>query len=135
MTLDRTAEKSSSAEDSVLIDETTVAALAADVGSAQLAPVLAAFVAELARRAPILQAALDAADLPAVARETHSIKGSALTFGAVALGGAARRANDASRAGDATAAFLGARQVLSLMPPTQAAVDRLIAREAEAQPR
>ena len=114
-----------------LIDDAAMAGLTADVGTKNLVKVLMAFNDELLRRVPVLQGAVDASDLAAIARETHSIKGSALTFGAAALGAAARRANDASKAGDSTAALLGAREVLALMPETHEAVARLAAQTAE----
>ena len=114
-----------------LIDDAAMAALTADVGTKNLVTVLMAFNDELLRRVPVLQGAVDASDLAAIARETHSIKGSALTFGAAALGAAARRANDASKAGDSAAALLGAREVLALMPETHEAVARLAAQTAE----
>jgi HPt (histidine-containing phosphotransfer) domain-containing protein len=116
-----------------LIDDAALAALTADVGMKNLVTVLTAFNDELVRRVPVLQAALDASDLAAIARETHSIKGSALTFGAAALGAAARRANDASRTGDSTTALLAAREVLALMPATREAVARLAMQTTEVQ--
>lgn len=114
-----------------LIDRNAVDALAGDVGIERLGLVLGAFCSELERRAPLLAAALDAADLVAIQRESHSLKGSALTFGARALGAAARRANDASRAGDAATALEAGRLALGLMPTTLAAVTDLIAQNAE----
>jgi len=116
-----------------LIDDAAMAELTADVGTKNLVAVLTAFNDELQRRVPVLQAAVDANDLAAIARETHSIKGSALTFGAAALGAAARRANDASRAGDSAAALSNSREVLALMPETRAAVGRLAAQKVEVQ--
>lgn len=116
-----------------LIDDAAMAALAADVGRNNLVTVLIAFSDELQRRVSALQEAVDASDLVAIARETHSIKGSALTFGAAALGAAARRANDASRAGDSAVALLSAREVLALMPETHEAVARLAAQTGEVQ--
>ena len=118
--------------DDALVDDATVAALEADVGAGQLAAVMVAFADELARRLPALQSALDARDVPTVGRETHSIKGSALTFGALTLGAAARRSNDASRAGDAATALGAGREVVELIPRTREAVLSLLARRAEA---
>jgi HPt (histidine-containing phosphotransfer) domain-containing protein len=116
-----------------LIDDAAMVELTADVGAKNLVAVLTAFSDELQRRVPVLQAAVDANDLAAIARETHSIKGSALTFGAAALGAAARRANDASRAGDSAVALSSSREVLVLMPETRAAVGRLAAQKVEVQ--
>lgn len=121
------------AADDALLDAAAIAALEADVGAGQLATVMTAFADELARRLAPLQSALDADDIPAVGRETHSIKGSALTFGAFALGSAARRSNDASRVGDAATTLAAAREVAELMPRTREAVLSLLARRAEVQ--
>lgn len=118
-------------EPAAVIDPVAIDALAADVGTERLGLVLDAFCGELDRRAPLFQAALDAADLAAIQRESHSLKGSALTFGAQALGAAARRANDASRAGDVTAALAAGRAALGLMAPTRAAVTDLMAQNTE----
>jgi len=116
-----------------MFDETAVAALARDVGTERLAAVLGAFNEELVRRTPVLRAALEAADVAVIGRESHSIKGSALTFGAAALGQAARRVNDACRAGDAETAITGSRDMLALMPQTRDAVARLLANRTEVQ--
>ena len=114
-----------------LMDPAAVEALAADVGADRIQQVLQAFRSELDRRAPALELALDAADLSAIQRESHSLKGSALTFGAQALGAAARRANDASRAGDVATALEAGRATLGLVPPTRAAVTDLIDQNPE----
>ena len=84
----------------VLIDDAIVQELARDVGMHRLGDVLGAFADELTRRIPIVQSALEAHDLEVLGRESHSIKGSAMTFGAPALAAAARRANDAFRSAD-----------------------------------
>lgn len=114
-----------------LIDPAAVNTLANDVGIERLGLVLEAFCSELERRAPLLEAAINAADLAAIQRESHSLKGSALTFGAQALGAAARRANDASRAGDVAGALEAGRAALTLASPTLEAVRELIAKHAE----
>jgi HPt (histidine-containing phosphotransfer) domain-containing protein len=114
-----------------LVDLAAVHALAADVGADRLGLVLEAFCSELVRRAPVFEAALDAADLAAIQRESHSLTGSALTFGARVLGAAARRANDACRAGDVATALAAGRAALELMPATRAVVTDLIAQQAE----
>jgi len=95
--------------------------------------VMRSFAEELARRLPMLQSALEAGDVAAVGRETHSIKGSALTFGALLLGAAARRANDASRTGDVSTALAAASEVAELMPRTRGVVLRLVTRRTEAR--
>lgn len=114
-----------------LIDSAAVNTLASDVGIERLGLVLEAFCSELERRAPLLEAAINATDLAAIQRESHSLKGSALTFGAQALGAAARRANDASRAGDVAGALEAGRAALTLASPTLEAVRELIAEHAE----
>lgn len=124
-------ETDSPADDGALLDRAAVAALRADVGLERLAPVMTAFADELERRRPVLDSAIVAGDVAAAGRETHSIKGSALTFGALALGAAARRCNDAYRNSDARATLAAAREVVALMAPTRAAVLGLVARMAE----
>jgi len=119
--------------DVVLLDDAALGDLARDVGPERLDAVLVAFADELDRREPLLRAALDTGDLAAITRETHSIKGSALTFGARRLGEAARVSNDYGRAGDAGAAIAAARGVLELMPRTCAAVRHLIRNGTENQ--
>ena len=119
------------AAETALMDPVALHALATDVGVERLGMVLEAFRSELDRRAPSFEAALAAADLAAIQRESHSLKGSALTFGAHALGAAARRANDASRAGDVATALDAGRAALRLIPPTRAAVTHLIAQNVE----
>lgn len=114
-----------------LLDEAAVGTLARDVGPERLAAVLGAFTEELVRRLPLLSAAVEANDVASIGRQSHSIKGSALTFGAPALGYAARRANDACRAGDADVAIAAAREMLALMPRTRDAVARLLASRME----
>ncbi len=129
-----TREDQAGGEPLALLDDATIGVLASDVGAGRLAAVLEAFVEELARRAPLLQAALEGNDLAAIGRESHSIKGSALTFGAPALGCAARRANDACRAGETEVAISAAGDILALMPQTRDAVARLLANRMEVQP-
>jgi len=68
-----------------LVDAVIVQQLTRDVGIQRLPAVLGAFVAELGRRIPLVRAAIDARDLPLLGRESHSLKGSAMTFGAPAL--------------------------------------------------
>jgi len=128
-----TMHPATSAPDEELLDDATVAALEADVGQERLVPVMRSFADELARRQPMLQSALEAGDVDAVGRETHSIKGSALTFGALLLGAAARRANDASRTGDVSTALAAASEVAELMPRTRGVVLRLVTRRTEAR--
>jgi len=128
-----TTHPTTSATDEELLDDAAVAALEADVGQERLVPVMRSFADELARRLPMLQSALEAGDVDAVGRETHSIKGSALTFGALLLGAAARRANDASRTGDVSTALAAASEVAELMPRTRGVVLRLVTRRTEAR--
>jgi HPt (histidine-containing phosphotransfer) domain-containing protein len=99
-----------------------VSALADHFGRQRLAPVLADFCSEMQRRGALLDAALVDADWPAVDALTHSIKGSALTFGAAALGACARSASDAARVGKAGETSAQVRQLLQLIAPTCAAM-------------
>ena len=106
-----------------LLDPGALGRLAADVGAASLGVLLAAFESELLRRRGALQGAIEAKDVPAIAATTHAIKGSALTFGATALGDAASQANVLARAGEADA-VAAAEQVLALNGPTLAETSR-----------
>lgn len=110
----------------VLIDDATVQQLARDVGIHRLGDVLGAFADELVRRIPIVQSAVAARDLEVLGRESHSIKGSAMTFGAPALAAAASRANDAFRIADNAAVLAAGRELLEWLPLTCAAVAQLI---------
>jgi HPt (histidine-containing phosphotransfer) domain-containing protein len=109
----------------VIVDAHAVDTLAAEVGTDRIGMVLAAFCDELERRKPMLEAALASRDVAALTRETHSIKGSALAFGALALGSAASFANDHGRAGAEADTLTGAREVLRLIPETLGAVMQL----------
>ena len=129
--MDRTSPGSVPDRPDILLDPAAVGALAADVGADRLGLVLEAFCGELDRREPLFRAALDAADMAAIQRESHSLKGSALTFGAPALGAAARRTNDASRANDVSRTLEAGRAALALMAPTRAAIIDFIAQNAE----
>jgi HPt (histidine-containing phosphotransfer) domain-containing protein len=117
-----------------LLDPDAIGILSDEVGAERLALVLSAFCHELQRRVPTLDAAIVASDIDVIARETHSIKGSALAFGAPALGNAASDANVYSRSRDAEASLAGARNVLSLIPPTVNAIHRLDAYRPEGTP-
>jgi HPt (histidine-containing phosphotransfer) domain-containing protein len=108
-----------------LLDPGAILVLSEEVGAERVGSVLAAFCDELARRLPLVEAAIAARDAGALTRETHSIKGSALAFGASALGEAASRANACGRAHDVNATVDGARKVLSLIHPTLAAIKQL----------
>ena len=110
----------------VVLDLFAVEVLAQDVGEARLGAVLGAFADELTRRIPIVRRAIEEADLPTLGRETHSIKGSALTFGAPTLAAAARLANDAARNRIAEATFAASREMLLCMPQACGAVRHLI---------
>jgi HPt (histidine-containing phosphotransfer) domain-containing protein len=106
-----------------LLDPGALGQLSRDVGAESLGALLAAFQAELHRRQGPLRSAIDAGDLEAVASLTHAIKGSALTFGAIALGEASSRANALARLADADART-AAEQVMALIEPTLAEVSR-----------
>jgi HPt (histidine-containing phosphotransfer) domain-containing protein len=108
-----------------LLDPGAIAVLTEEVGSERVGSVLVAFCDELARRVPLLEAAIATRDAGALTRETHSIKGSALAFGASALGEAASRANACGRAQDVNATVDGARNVLAQIQPTLAAIKQL----------
>lgn len=104
-----------------LVDPDAIRRLVADVGEGSLGVLLGAFADELRRREPVLRAAIEAGDLPALSATTHALKGSALSFGADALGVWASRANASARVGDAEA-VPSARRTLELIEPTLIAV-------------
>jgi histidine phosphotransfer protein HptB len=114
-----------------LIDEATVQQLRRDVGVHRLREALGAFMAETERRMPLVRAAIEKNDLLALGRESHSLKGSALTFGAPALAAAARQANEAFGRNDGRALLEASAEVLRRGPETCAAVEGLIATIAE----
>jgi two-component system phosphorelay protein LuxU len=111
-----------------LVDPDALRRLAADVGAEGVAALLQAFHDELTRRQAALAVALAGGDYAALAAVTHAIKGSALTFGADAVGVWASRANASARLAHPDA-WDSADRVLALLDPTLAAVAEL-AREA-----
>ena len=113
--------------DLALIDAVIVQQLTRDVGIQRLPAVLGAFVAELGRRIPLIRAAIAERDLQLLGRESHSLKGSALTFGAPALAAVARDANDAFRRGDNGTLLEASTAMLTCGPETSAAIASLIA--------
>jgi HPt (histidine-containing phosphotransfer) domain-containing protein len=104
-----------------LVDPDAIRRLVTDVGEGSLGVLLGAFADEMRRREPVLRAAIEAGDLTALAATTHALKGSALSFGADALGIWASRANAAARVGDPEA-VPSAKRTLELIDPTLAAV-------------
>ena len=95
-----------------LIDRSVLARVLDDVGLENADMLLDVFIEELAGQAQALEAAAGA-DLEAMGRAAHQIKGSAATLGANRLGHlaesieAAARARDAAAAGVAMADFNG----------------------------
>lgn len=114
-----------------LLDPAGIETLIADVGRERLGLALKAFREELVRRSPRVESVIAAGDFSTLAREMHAIKGSALTFGALRLGAAARAVDDACRAGDVERALGSAPAVLSLLQMTVEAVAELEAPTAE----
>lgn len=96
-----------------LIDRSVLARVLDDVGLENADMLLDVFIEELAGQAQALEAAAAGADLEAMGRAAHQIKGSAATLGANRLGHlaesieAAARARDAATAGVAMADFHG----------------------------
>lgn len=70
-----------------LIDRATLDQMIEDVGPENAEPLLEAFIEELAGQVRVLGEAADRADLAAMERAAHSMKGSAATFGAARLTG------------------------------------------------
>ena len=84
------------------IDETVLAALIEDIGPEQLPVALELFADELGRRAADLCLAAEAPDIERLRRIAHGAKGSASTFGALSVAAAARRLEEACKAGEPT---------------------------------
>lgn len=86
-----------------LIDRSVLARVLDDVGLENADMLLDVFIEELAGQAQALEAAAAGADLEAMGRAAHQIKGSAATLGANRLGHLAESIEAAARARDAAA--------------------------------
>jgi HPt (histidine-containing phosphotransfer) domain-containing protein len=82
------------------IDEVVIETLIRDLTPALMPEVLDTFVAEVTARIDAIECAVADGDWARAGGEGHSLKGSAATFGAVALRDLARAIEDAGRAGD-----------------------------------
>lgn len=87
----------------LLLNRCTLAQLEEDVGTELLPEILATFLVETERRVRALAARARAGDIAGAADEAHALKGSAGTFGAMALRQCACELEQAGRAGDADA--------------------------------
>lgn len=91
-----------------LIDRAILDQMIEDVGSENAEPLIEAFIEELTNQVRVLGEAADQADLAAMERAAHSMKGSAATFGAARLTGVVASIEQAARSGQgdlATAAM------------------------------
>ena len=91
-----------------LIDRAILDQMIEDVGAENAEPLIEAFIEELAGQVRVLGEAADRADLAAMERAAHSMKGSAATFGATRLTGVVTSIEQAARSGQgdlATAAM------------------------------
>jgi HPt (histidine-containing phosphotransfer) domain-containing protein len=68
-----------------VLDERVIAALASDLSDALMPEVVATFVEEARERIDAIEQAVENGDCAGAARQGHALKGSAATFGAVAL--------------------------------------------------
>ena len=83
-----------------LLNRRTLAQLEEDLGLELLPEVLQTFFQESARRLSLLEADVAVADVNAAADQAHALKGSAGTFGALALRRVVHTLEQAGRAGD-----------------------------------
>jgi CheY-like chemotaxis protein/HPt (histidine-containing phosphotransfer) domain-containing protein len=83
-----------------LVNRRTLVQLEEDVGSDQLPELLLTFLRESARRAGLLEARVSANDPQGAADQAHALKGSAGTFGAMALRHLVYDLEQAGRAGE-----------------------------------
>jgi HPt (histidine-containing phosphotransfer) domain-containing protein len=84
-----------------LLNRRTLAQLEEDVGSDLMPEILTTFLREGERRLRLLQERVGAGDAAGAADQAHAIKGSAGTFGAMALRQAVHELEQVGRAGDA----------------------------------
>ena len=97
-------DQSAASPQAPAVDAAVLKRLAEDVDGPALARLVSLFLDEARTRAGRLQIAAEAADLEAFARDAHALKGSAATFGAVALRDAALAIERFCRNGDAKSA-------------------------------
>lgn len=83
-----------------LLDRASLSQLEEDVGAELVPDILGTFVVESERRMVLLEACVEAADSVGVADQAHALKGSAGTFGAMAMRQAAHDLEQAGRVGD-----------------------------------
>jgi hypothetical protein len=84
-----------------LVNRRTLAQLEEDVGSELMPEILMTFIDEGARRLRLLEERVNAGDAAGAADQAHALKGSAGTFGAMALRQAVHEIEQLGRAGDA----------------------------------
>lgn len=92
-----------------LIDRAILEQMIEDVGTENAAPLIDAFIEELAGQARVLEEAANQGDLAAMARAAHRMKGSTATFGAARLTGVVASIEQAARGGqgDVATAVMG----------------------------
>jgi CheY-like chemotaxis protein/HPt (histidine-containing phosphotransfer) domain-containing protein len=83
-----------------LLNPRTLTFLEEDVGSDLLREILLTFIEEGERRLRLLEARVEAGDAAGAAAEAHALKGSAGTFGAMALRQCVHEMEESGRAGD-----------------------------------
>lgn len=108
-----------------LIDRSVLARVLDDVGLENADMLLDVFIEELAGQAQALEAAAAGADLEAMGRAAHQIKGSAATLGANRLGHLAESIEAAARARDAAAAGLAMADFHGLVQASRQALGQI----------
>lgn len=83
-----------------LLDQSMLANLEEDLGRESLIELIGLFQTETQRRLEQIRAAIAAGDAELARRESHALKGTALTFGAQRLSNLALGMEQAGRAGD-----------------------------------
>jgi len=101
-----------------LVNWRTLAQLGEDLGEDLVPEVLLTFLEETVRRLGILQVRVAADDAAGAAEEAHALKGSAGTFGAMALRQAVQEMEQCGRAGDAARVAALLPQVSRLVTAT-----------------
>jgi HPt (histidine-containing phosphotransfer) domain-containing protein len=87
------------------LDEKTLDRLTEDLGRARADELLRCFAAEVERRMACIEAAAGVPDLGSLFAESHALKGSAASYGALAVAREADRIAAACRAGETETAL------------------------------
>jgi HPt (histidine-containing phosphotransfer) domain-containing protein len=105
--------------ETVVLDGDILAQLERDATAARLPRLIEIYISELTRRTDQIAAALDAEDLSSIEYETHALRSSSGTFGAIGLQQCAADTEEACLGGNAERAKKLALQVLDLARETE----------------